>query len=93
MGEKSRRETEVRRRAAEGRAAYGTRKLEGDDLFVAASVQPSGEQFLVTVDFYRAVGAFGDSIREEFQLFPDVDMALDHLSAVSGIPVSDLKTD
>lgn len=83
----------MRRRAAQGRAAYGTRKLDEDDLFVTASVQPSGDQFLVTVDFYRAVGAFGDSVREESRLFPDVDLALDHLTVVTGIPVSDLKTD
>ena len=81
----------MRRLAAQGRTAYGTRKLEENELSVAASVQPSGDQFLVTVDFYRVVGAFGDSVREESRLFPDSDLALDHLSAVTGIPVSNLR--
>jgi hypothetical protein len=61
-------------------------------MFVAASVVPSGEHFLVQIDFYRAIGAFGDSVREESRTFEDADQALDYIAAVTGIAISDLRT-
>ena len=91
MAGRSRREQEVRKQAAAGRAAYGTRKIDDRDLFVAASVQPSGDDFIVTIDYYRAVGAFGDSIKEESRAFPGADEALDFLTEVTGIALADLR--
>jgi hypothetical protein len=87
----ARREREVRSLAARGRSVYGTAELAEPRMYVTASVLPSGNQFLVQVDFYRAVGAFGDSVREESRSFEDADEALDYLTAVTGIPISELK--
>lgn len=91
MGRLSRREKEVRSLTAQGRAAYGTKGLDDDNLFVTGSVLTSGHQFLVQIELYRAVGAFGETVSEESQLFPDADSALDYLVAVTGIPLSALK--
>jgi hypothetical protein len=91
MSRAARREREVRRLAARGRPVYGTAELGEPKMFVTASVLPSGDQFLVQVDFYRAVGAFGDSLKEESRSFADSDQALDYLAEVTGIPISELK--
>lgn len=92
MGRASRREREVRRLAAAGRAAYGTRYVPEEDLYVAAAVVSSGDEFLFSADYYRLAGAFGNSVREETELFPDADSALAHLEQATGIPVHELKT-
>ena len=92
MDKMTRREFEVRRLAASGCRAYVTKDLGHDKMFVTASVLPSGDQFLVQVDFYRVVGAFGDTVREEAKLFSSADDALDYLASATGVAVADLET-